>query len=101
MNYFIDNKQVDLETFDTKLQREMTSQVEVEFNALLDKRPFIFEGIEYKYSEAFKLLNDELYWNQFKVYRIQAVIRKVLKLQKSGEVELIGFHKFQAYKGGN
>lgn len=101
MNYFIDNKQVDLETFDAKLQREMTSQVEVEFNATLDKRPFIFEGVEYKYSDAFKLLNDELYWNQFKVFRIQAVIRKVLKLQKSGEVELIGFHKFQAHKGGN
>jgi hypothetical protein len=101
MNYFIDNKQVDLETFDNKLQREMTNQVEVDFNAYLDKRPFIFEGVEYKYSDAFKLLNDELYWNQFKVYRIQAVIRKVLKLQKSCEVEQIGFHKFQVNKGGN
>jgi hypothetical protein len=101
MNYFIDNKQVDLETFDTKLQREMTNQVEVEFNAYLDKRPFIFEGVEYKYSDAFKLLNDELYWNQLKVFRIQTVMRKILKLQKTNEVELIGFHKFQVNKGGN
>ena len=101
MNYFIDNKQVDLETFDTKLQREMTSQVETDFNAYLDKRPFTFEGVEYKYSDAFKLLNDELYWNQLKVFRIQACMRKILKLQKSGEVELIGFHKFQVNKGGN
>jgi hypothetical protein len=101
MNYFIDNKQVDLETFDSKLQREMTNQVEVDFNAYLDKRPFIFEGVEYKYSDAFKLLNDELYWNQLKVFRIQTVMRKILKLQKSNEIELIGFHKFQVNKGGN
>ena len=101
MNYFIDNKQVDLETFDSKLQREMTNQVEVDFNAYLDKRPFIFEGVEYKYSDAFKLLNDELYWNQLKVFRIQSVMRKILKLQKSNEIELIGFHKFQVNRGNN
>jgi hypothetical protein len=101
MKYFIDNNEVNLETFDIRLQREMETSIELQFNEMLDKRPFSFEGKVYKYSEAWKLLNDEDYWQHYKVYRIQAVIRKVLQLQKSEQVELIGFHKFQVNKGGH
>ena len=99
-NYFIDNQQVDLETFENKLQRELETQVELEFNEMLDKRPFTFEGKEYKYSDAWKLLNDEQYWANYKVFRIQIVMRKILKMQKDNAIELIGFKKFQVSKGG-
>jgi hypothetical protein len=98
--YFIDNKEVDLSTFEVKLQKEMESQVELAFNELLDKRPFSFEGKEYKYSEAWKSLNDEQYWANYKVFRIQEIMRKILKMQRDSSVELIGFHKFQVSKGG-
>ena len=99
-NYFIDNQEVDLATFEVKLAREMDSQVEQEFNDTLNKIPFTFENKEYKYSDAWKLLNDEQYWLNYKAFRIQAMMRKILKMQQSNEIELIGFKKFQVSKGG-
>ena len=98
-NYFIDNNEVDFETFERKLSRDYETRLELEFNETLDKRPFSFEGKEYKYSDAWKLLDDEGYWLAYKGYKMRSMVRIILEMQKNQSTH-IGIHKFQVSKGG-
>ena len=98
-NYFIDNQEVDFETFQRKLYLDYGTRLENQFNDELNQRPFTFEGKDYKYSDAWKLLDDEGYWLAFKGYKIRSMVRIILDMQKHEKTH-IGIHKFQVSKGG-
>jgi hypothetical protein len=99
--YYIEEREVDLETFIYNIGQELDTKLEIDFDNSLDsKEPIIFEGKVYTYSKAFKHLDFNKYLGDLNAYKITNVIRKVLEMQKTLGTH-IGMYKYQVVKGDN
>jgi hypothetical protein len=99
--YYIEEREVDLETFIYNIGLELETRFEIDFDNLLDKNdPIIFEGKQYTYTKAFKLLDFTTYLAKLNAYVITKVINKVLEMQKTQGTH-IGMYKYQVVKGDN
>jgi hypothetical protein len=99
--YYIDNREVDLETFIHNIGRELDTKFEIDFdNGLDSKDPIMFEGKLYTYSKAFKNLDFNNYLGKLNAYKITQTIRKVLELEQKQGTH-IGMYRYEVIKGGN
>lgn len=99
--YYIEEREVDLETFIYNMGLELETKLEIDYDNSLDKNdPIMFEGKLYNYSKAFKLLDFTNYLGKLNAYVITMVMRKVLEMQKTQGTH-IGMYKYQVVKGDN
>jgi hypothetical protein len=97
--YYIEEKEVDLDTFLYNIGRELETKFEMDYDTALDKNdPIMFESVLYTYSKVFKLLDFSTYLAKLNAYVITGVINKVLEMQKKQGTH-IGMYKYQIIKG--